>query len=98
MSVLFPRSPKPRQWDYRPIYYDEEKERRQKRLEELRKEREQNEGKNTNDAEFKTSITRGSFREAADRNRTTLKKENRMINIRVLIIVVALLLAFFYFM
>ena len=98
MSVLFPRSPKPRQWDYRPIYYDEDKERRKKRLEELKKEREMNEGKTSETTEFKTSIERGSFREAAERNRTTLKKEHRMINIRVLIIVVILLLAFFWFM
>ena len=26
MSVLFPKVPKPRKWDYRPIYYDKEKE------------------------------------------------------------------------
>jgi len=28
MSVLFPKLQKPREWDYRPIYYDEEKEAR----------------------------------------------------------------------
>ena len=28
MSVLFPKVPKPREWDYRPIYFDEEKEAR----------------------------------------------------------------------
>ena len=33
MSVLFPKVQKPREWDYRPIYYDEEKEaRKDKRL------------------------------------------------------------------
>ena len=33
MSVLFPKVPKPREWDYRPIYFDEEKEaRKDKRL------------------------------------------------------------------
>ena len=26
MSILFPKVNKPREWDYRPIYYDEEKE------------------------------------------------------------------------
>ena len=31
MSVLFPKVPKPREWDYRPIYYDEEKEARKDR-------------------------------------------------------------------
>ena len=32
MSVLFPKVPKPREWDYRPIYYDEEKEARKQKL------------------------------------------------------------------
>ena len=32
MSVLFPKVNKPREWDYRPIYYDEEKEARKQKL------------------------------------------------------------------
>ena len=28
MSVLFPKVNKPREWDYRPIYYDKDKEAR----------------------------------------------------------------------
>ena len=33
MSVLFPKVNKPREWDYRPIYYDEDKEaRKEKKL------------------------------------------------------------------
>lgn len=32
MSVLFPQVNKPREWDYRPIYYDEEKEARKDKL------------------------------------------------------------------
>ena len=31
MSVLFPKVPKPREWDYRPIYYDQDKEARKDR-------------------------------------------------------------------
>ena len=38
MSVLFPKINKPREWDYRPIYFDEEKEaRKDKRLARLRR-------------------------------------------------------------
>ena len=38
VSVLFPKVNKPREWDYRPIYYDEEKEaRKDKRLARLRR-------------------------------------------------------------
>ena len=32
MSVLFPKVNKPREWDYRPIYYNEEKEARNEKL------------------------------------------------------------------
>lgn len=35
MSVLFPKVPKPREWDYRPIYYDKDKEERKERREHL---------------------------------------------------------------
>ena len=37
MSVLFPKVPKPRKWDYRPIYYDKEKEARKEKLARLRR-------------------------------------------------------------
>ena len=38
MSVLFPKVNKPREWDYRPIYFDPEKEaRKDKKLARLRR-------------------------------------------------------------
>lgn len=38
MSVLFPKVQKPREWDYRPIYFDKEKEaRKDKQLARLRR-------------------------------------------------------------
>lgn len=69
MSVLFPKVNKPREWDYRPIYYDEEKEaRKQKlaRLRALREQREQSEGEKSGaeSTEHVTTLHRGSFREA----------------------------------
>ena len=33
MSILFPKVPKPREWDYRPIYYDKDREERRERRE-----------------------------------------------------------------
>ena len=36
MSVLFPQVNKPREWDYRPIYYDKDKEARKEKLARLR--------------------------------------------------------------
>ena len=32
MSILFPKVPKPRGWDYRPIYYDKDTEARKDKL------------------------------------------------------------------
>jgi len=32
LSILFPKLNKPREWDYRPIYYDKEKEARKEKL------------------------------------------------------------------
>ncbi len=98
MSVLFPKTNKPRQWDYRPIYFDAEKDKRKQRLDEMKKERERNENVPTEDGEFKTSIERGTFREMAERNRSVRTKETRMMNFRVLIIVVLLLLLFCWIM
>ena len=61
MSVLFPKVNKPREWDYRPIYYDEEKEARKQKLARLQALREDKENEKT---EHLTTLHRGSFREA----------------------------------
>lgn len=71
MSVLFPKINKPREWDYRPIYYDEEKEARKQKLARLRALREQKEANERmsdervdGETEHVTTLHRGSFREA----------------------------------
>ena len=70
MSVLFPKVNKPREWDYRPIYYDEEKEARKKKLARLQALREQREADGQSasadreNSEHVTTLHRGSFREA----------------------------------
>ena len=63
MSVLFPKVNKPREWDYRPIYYDEAKEaRKQKlaRLRALREQREQSENENPDGKEHVTTNRYGA--------------------------------------
>lgn len=79
MSVLFPKVNKPREWDYRPIYYDPEKEERKKKLEALRAAQKEKEKSAMTSEEKKESVSqtsekepyvptlhRGSFREARD--------------------------------
>lgn len=57
MSILFPKVNKMPEWKFRPRFYDPEKERRKERMHSLR-------GEKTD--EYKTSLHRGSFREARD--------------------------------
>ncbi len=76
MSVLFPKVNKPRQWDYRPIYYDPKKDEREKKLAKLRMQRSQESGDKQQDAShnehasngerYVSTLHRGSFREAKD--------------------------------
>lgn len=69
MSILFPKLNKPRQWDYRPIYYNPEKEARKEKLAKLQAERRQQEGgKSEPQSDYVPQLHRGSFREARDLN------------------------------
>ena len=88
MSVLFPKVNKPREWDYRPIYYDEEKEARKQKLARLRAMREQKEcdeqsaesGEHER-GEYVTTLHRGSFREAHEAQtklRTATEHKSRL--------------------
>lgn len=88
MSVLFPKVNKPREWDYRPIYYDEEKEARKQKLARLQALREQKDEKDGEAAdgeragsEYVTGLHRGSFREAHDAQtklRTATEHKSRL--------------------
>lgn len=71
MSVLFPKVNKPREWDYRPIYYDKEKDERAAKLAKLRRERQEKEAAECSDGAaagrkegYVPTLHRGSFREA----------------------------------
>lgn len=94
MSILFPKINKPRQWDYRPIYYDEEKYERQKRLEAMKKTAQKEAQEAVSDEgqeQWHTTLHRGSFREARD-NQSVRVEEGQKANKR-FIVILALLLA-----
>lgn len=96
MSVLFPKVNKPREWDYRPIYYDREKEARKEklaRLQALRRETEKSEKEGTK--EHSHSLHRGSFREAhaARKLRAKAKRQSRLVT---WLAVLAILIVLFY--
>ncbi len=80
MSVLFPKVNKPRQWDYRPIYYDPKKDERERKLAKLRAQRKQSqaeESKSQEGGEYVSNLHRGSFREAREANNSRYTNEAR---------------------
>jgi len=96
MSVFnFFKLYKPREYGYRPIYYDPKKEAAKERLKQKEAESKLNEG--ADDDGFKTSIKRGTFREMAQRNSKTRMEEVRKSNMR-LIIIISILLLIVYFL
>jgi len=83
---------KPRKWEHRFIYYDPKKE--------AQKEREKRfaEGSISSDAGFRTSLHRGSFRDAADKNKNTRKHQSGQSNIRLIIILFLLMVLVYFFL
>jgi hypothetical protein len=74
---------KPRKYDYRYIYYDPEKEKKQEREKRMSGEEK---------GEYRPSIKRGTFREMASQNLSKTRSEQRRnANIRLIFIILALL-------
>lgn len=80
MSVLFPKVNKPREWDYRPIYYDPKKDEMEQKLRELQNRRaaEQAEKGEKIDHDEQTpymhTLRRGSFRAAHDESVSSYRR------------------------
>ena len=87
MRISFFKTPKPRPYRHKFIYYDPEKEERQEREERVNKEL----GIKDENKPFVTSIKRGSFRRMYEdgvevNNNSDFKRQKRASNIRLLII------------
>ena len=100
MRISFFKTPKPRPYRHKFIYYDPEKEERQEREERVNKEL----GIKDENKPFVTSIKRGSFRRMYEdgvevNNNSDFKRQKRASNIRLLIIILILLVivAYLYF-
>ncbi len=76
---------KPRSFTYRPLYYDERKEKLQQRINEIEKEMQARK-----DGTYTSNISKGFMKKYE-------KRRQRSSNIRMLIILL-ILLAFFYYM
>lgn len=94
MSVFnFFKLYKPREYGYRPIYYDPKKEAMKERM----KQREAEKNMEESGTEYKPVIKRGTFREMAQNNRKTRLEEVRKSNIR-LILILSIMLLILYFL
>ncbi len=87
MSILFPKVNKPRSWDYRPIYYDKDKEERAERRQSMR---------NSGSDSYRTSLHRGSFRESHEANMPNNIRTRRASRLGFWVALLALLLFFVY--
>ena len=97
MSVLSPKVNKPREWDYRPIYYDEEKEARKQKLARLQALREQRENEAQGEEhEHVTTLHRGSFREAHEAQTKLRFETERKSKLGFWIVLLGLLIFVFY--
>lgn len=97
MRISFFKTPKPRPYRHKFIYYDPEKEERQEREERVNKEL----GIKDENKPFVTSIKRGSFRRMYEdgvevNNNSDFKRQKRASNIRLLIIILILLVIVVY--
>ena len=100
MRISFFKTPKPRPYRHKFIYYDPEKEERQEREERVNKEL----GIKDENKPFVTSIKRGSFfffyEDGVEvNNNSVFKRQKRASNIRLLISILILLVivAYLYF-
>jgi|GEM_PF-659534 len=86
MEIVFFKSAKNRQFDYKPRYYDEEKERKEERRKAIE------EGSEGNPANFKRDIER-RWKRIDKKNRN----KSKSVNLLVYLIVAALLVYFVFF-
>lgn len=91
MKIFFFRTPKPRRYVHKPIYWDPEEDERKEREERVRKEL----GLPPEDGKFHTNIKRGSFRKLRESGDAKVpsdtSRERRNSNLRLLLIIAALL-------
>ncbi len=85
MQIVFFRRPKPKQFDYKPRYYDEEKERKEKRRKEL-------EQSGSGDTSFMKSEINWRWRRIDKKNRG----KARGINLLIALAIIALLVYFIF--
>ena len=82
---------KPSVYKYKPIYYDPKKDAKKTRQKSA-----ENAATATEDGTYKPTIKRGTFREMADKNRSSKHVQNKQSNFRLIIILLVLFLIAYF--
>lgn len=90
MALKFFHTPKNRQFNFKPRYYDEQKEDLENRIEQIKRELGQNDP--NNDKKTYTSNIKGRMKGTLRRTRNTQQKSN----IRLILIIIVLSLVAYY--
>ena len=98
MSILFPRTRKPRQFDHQPIYYDSRKEALEKRIHKVKMDL----GVEETDNELRKEAIRGSFVEGTTHLKRSKERGDEITdrasrNMRLLVFIIIGLVLFWYF-
>ena len=103
MSILFPKVNKMPDWNYRPIYYDPEKEARKEKLAHLQarrkvKEKDEISSQADNHDEYVPTLRHGSFRQAHEQNMPSHKRASRTSRLAFWIALLIMLIFCFYYL
>ena len=106
MSVLFPKVNKMPTWNWRPIYYDPQKEEMERKLKMLQEKRAAEENaaneqsttgsKKPSNLSYTPSLHKGSFRESHEEHMSIRQKANRQSKLVLWIVILCLLVFTFY--
>ncbi len=87
MKFIFFHIPKPKKFDYKPLYYDKEKDEREQRKREL----------GITDSSNKTSFMRGELQNRWRKDRTTQKRQQSKMRFLIYLLILFLTVYLFFF-
>jgi hypothetical protein len=90
---LFGRTPSHHRFEYKPRYYDPQKEEREERERRIRQELQVENEKNSTDGDYRSRM-RGSFRQAMRRSKPSSETNAAMIRLAVLMFITLFLIAY----
>ena len=87
MKFIFFHIPKPKKFDYKPLYYDKEKDEREQRKREL----------GITDSNNKTTLFRGNLQKRWKKDRATQKRQQSKMRFLIYLLILFLTVYLFFF-